>query len=90
MWTSVSPWIQASEGEIRQALEEGPAFELDGRWRGIDPGYLDHLLDVMIVTAQGFCELTAIPEGRMVGRCRLTLSKSVLKAPMVSALEAKI
>jgi hypothetical protein len=40
MWTSVSPWIQASEGEIRQALEEGPAFELDGRWRGIDPGYL--------------------------------------------------
>jgi len=26
----------------------------------------------------------------MVGRCRLTLSKPVLKAPMVSALEAII
>jgi len=27
---------------------------------------------------------------RMVGRCRLTLSKPVLKAPTVSALEARI
>jgi hypothetical protein len=26
----------------------------------------------------------------MVGRCRFTLSKSVLKTPMVSALEARI
>ena len=35
---------QASEVEIVAALEDGPAFELGGRWRGIDPGYLDHLL----------------------------------------------
>jgi hypothetical protein len=47
----------------------------------------------MIVTAQGFCELTAIPEGRMVAaltpdgfppavvrRCSLTVSKPELKA----------
>ena len=58
---------QASEGEILAALEDGPAFEFGGRWRGMDPGYLDHLLDVTVVTAQAEgWELTRIPEGKMV------------------------
>ena len=33
---------------------------------------------------------TREPNGLVVGRCRLTVSKPVLKAPMVSALEAII
>lgn len=31
---------QASEVEIQTALEDGPAFDMGGRWRGIDSGYL--------------------------------------------------
>lgn len=31
---------QASEVEILTALEDGPAFDMGGRWRGIDAGYL--------------------------------------------------
>ena len=31
-----------------------------------------------------------LKHGRLAGRCRLTVSKPVLKAPMVSALEARI
>lgn len=34
-----SPW-QASEGELRAALQERRAVELDGTWRRLDPGFL--------------------------------------------------
>jgi hypothetical protein len=40
-----------------------------------------------IITGTLYC-VGAAP--RVVGRCRLTLSKPVLKAPVVSALEATI
>ena len=43
---------QASEMEIIAALDEGPAFVLDGKWRGIEPSYLDHVMDVAIVNAR--------------------------------------
>jgi sister chromatid cohesion protein DCC1 len=54
---------QASEMEIIAALDDGPAFVLDGKWRGIEPSYLDHVMDVAIVNAQveGW-PLTKIPE----------------------------
>ncbi|EEH52035.1 uncharacterized protein MICPUCDRAFT_53535 [Micromonas pusilla CCMP1545] len=54
---------QASEMEIIAALDEGPAFVLDGKWRGIEPSYLAHVMDVAIVNAQveGW-PLTKIPE----------------------------
>lgn len=45
---------RASKKETLDALEAGPAF-LDpatNRWRGVDEGYLDHLLDVLCVVAE--------------------------------------
>jgi len=51
--TEVIHFARASRAETREALRKGPAFlhPESGRWRGIDPEYLDHLLDVLLVTA---------------------------------------
>ena len=46
---------QASRAEIVDALAKGPAFRdpTNGdRWRGIDEAYADHVLDMLVVTAQ--------------------------------------
>jgi len=40
--------------------------------------------------AYSYAELSAATGSTMVGRCSLTVSKSVLKAPMVAALETII
>ena len=57
----------ASKGETLKALETGPAF-LDpttNRWRGVDEGYLDHLLDVLCVAAEANgWPLSAVPLGK--------------------------
>ena len=54
---------RASQAEIQSALDAGPAFRgEDGRWRGIDEEYLEHAMDIAMVTAQGNgWELGAIP-----------------------------
>ena len=54
---------RASRAEIQSALDAGPAFRgEDGRWRGIDEEYLEHAMDIAMVTAQGNgWELGAIP-----------------------------
>jgi sister chromatid cohesion protein DCC1 len=56
---------RASRAEIQSALDAGPAFRGDdGRWRGIDEEYLEHAMDIAVVTAQGNgWELGAIPGG---------------------------
>ena len=56
---------RASRAEIQSALDVGPAFRGDdGRWRGIDEEYLEHAMDIAVVTAQGNgWELGAIPGG---------------------------
>ena len=57
--------VRASKGETLAALASGPAF-LDpntNRWRGVDEGYLDHLLDVLCVAAEANgWPLSAVPE----------------------------
>lgn len=57
---------RASKKETLDALEAGPAF-LDpatNRWRGVDEGYLDHLLDVLCVVAEAKgWPLSAVPLG---------------------------
>ena len=59
---------RASKGETLAALEIGPAF-LDpatNRWRGVDEGYLDHLLDVLCVAADANgWPLSAVPSIEM-------------------------
>jgi sister chromatid cohesion protein DCC1 len=73
---------QASEMEIIAALDEGPAFVLDGKWRGIEPSYLDHVMDVAIVNAQ-VCTLVPIrPRWRGERRSLRTSPGTSLRPPL--------
>jgi len=55
--------VQASAGEILRCLEDEHALCLDGRWRGVDPGYRAHALGMLAATAGGLgWPLGAIPE----------------------------
>lgn len=60
---------QASDEELREALRERCALEIDGRWRLVDPSYLGHVLELLLVTA---CEhgwpRSAVPAENM-GAC---------------------
>ena len=44
----------------------------------------------IVLAKKGLYTLLKANASPMVGRCRLTVSKPVLKVPMVSALETKI
>ena len=43
--------MQASDEELRQALAERRALCLDSRWRAVDPAYLGHVLELLLLTA---------------------------------------
>ena len=45
------PRAQASDEELRQALAARHALCLDGRWRGVDPAYVGHVLELLLLTA---------------------------------------
>jgi len=87
MRRSMKDKVSAYNGFIRAAGGSMgvPVFDMDADFRaaGIDSK----------IMSDGFhpsseMSLSVLP--RLVGRCRLTISNPVLKAPMVSPLEAKI
>jgi len=43
--------LQASDAELRHALAERHALCLDGRWRAVQPPYLGHVLELLLLTA---------------------------------------
>jgi len=72
---------------------------IDGGWEGCGRGVNGTQHDVNgrpVIDTAKFPNMRAMTDYahtkgiRMVGRCRLTLSKPVLEAPMVSALETGI
>ena len=81
MGTSVSPWAKAA-GALKRSVSERFTNPED------DPTVPELLSRAMrrLRTALTHCD----PAEIKVWRCRLTVSKPMLKAPMVSALEAKI
>ncbi len=42
---------QASDAELRHALAECHALCLDSRWRAVQPAYLGHVLELLLLTA---------------------------------------
>lgn len=42
--------IQASRGEILQALKDIGAIEIDGYWRMIDPALLDDVMNLILLS----------------------------------------
>lgn len=42
---------QASEAELRAALREKGALELDGQWHRLDEAFLGELLELILLTA---------------------------------------
>jgi hypothetical protein len=78
MRTCVSPWYWAFAGEEGAALAtRAGALERERAHAAAEAEALDGKLQA----ARAACPAT-------VGRCRLTVSKLVLKAPTVSGLEA--
>ncbi len=43
--------VPASAAELREGLEDAGAVRLDGRWHGVDAGYLGTLLELILLTA---------------------------------------
>jgi sister chromatid cohesion protein DCC1 len=43
--------VPASAAELRAGLEDAGAVRLDGRWHGVDAGYLGTLLELVLLTA---------------------------------------
>ncbi len=53
---------QASEAELRAALELRGAAEVDGAWRLVSPAYLGTLLEMLLLSStQHGWQLSAIP-----------------------------
>ena len=59
--------VQASPAELRQALQERYAIELDGAWRSVDKAYMESLLETALFLAvqQGWSH-TALPQTDLV------------------------
>jgi hypothetical protein len=86
MGTSVSPWLLASAAPPRRDADDLDALVDCTRT-------LRFFRDVPVEAAReilALAEFVRVPADCVVGRCRLTVSKPVLTAPMVSALEPKI
>lgn len=66
-WEELLSCVQASEAEIKAALVARGAVYVGGRWRGIDPGYLGTLLEMLLLTVieQGWSN-DSIPAGDAV------------------------
>ena len=43
--------VQASPAELRQALQDRHAIELDGAWRSVDKPYMESLLETALFLA---------------------------------------
>lgn len=59
--------VQASPAELRQALQEMHAIQLDGAWRSVDKAYMESLLETALFLAvqQGWSH-TALPQADLV------------------------
>ena len=44
-------YLQASAAELKAAVQQRGAVELNGRWRVISPGHLATLLEVLLLSA---------------------------------------
>jgi len=82
-WTSVSPCLRASLDSSRTTVD------LSGRRGSVDDSMADGAESLREGSQSGRAAKLE-PRLSAVGRCRLTVSKPVLKALMVSALEATI
>lgn len=50
-WEELLEEVQASPAELAAALEGRNALRVEGRWRGVDPGYLGTVLELVLLTA---------------------------------------
>jgi hypothetical protein len=76
--------ISTCAATVRGKVRRYKAPNMADRVQNVYSFFVEHGFD-STTGVHLFTEKTA-----MVGRCRLTLSRSVLKAPLVSALETKI
>lgn len=59
--------MQASPAELRQALQERHAFQLDGAWRTVDKAYMESLLETaLFLSVQQGWSHAALPEADLV------------------------
>jgi hypothetical protein len=66
-------------------LSSNIAFKIKLRRYNLADVYVEANHPAAAIMVQHSLEMTGTPDGCMVGRCRLRLSKSAVKAPAVSA-----
>jgi len=78
--TNLDPDTATSSAGTRKMLESAS-------YEAYDASIGEHLMDPYPTTTRAVVYTNDETQNSAVGRCRLTVSKPVLKAPMVSALE---